>query len=258
MTPDEIPQLIKHISLADPRIMPEDRKEVVAMAALWATVLADVPEDYAMHAVGLHYAKSPFTIKPSDISTRWASEVRDRMDRHTDPAPPVDPDDELAYRRAVHAQRHAVAQGARRPSNVAQLTSGGPHKSIERVAAGAFRSVNETLRPYVPEQARADIAAVRPGFGHPCADHPELLIPCPRPQCRAFVRRPCKSPRGREMTQIHPSRRRAWVVGFMACRVCSADIGTECRSGDGMPLIESVHPQRDADAKEANDAAQAQ
>lgn len=124
MTPDQIPQLITNISLADPRIMPSDTSEILAMAALWAAILKDVPPEYAMNAVGEHYAKSPFTIKPSDIATRWNSEVRRRMERHTDPTPNVDPDNELAYRRALRDGRTAVAQGAVAPANIRQLTSG--------------------------------------------------------------------------------------------------------------------------------------
>jgi hypothetical protein len=82
MTPDQIPGLLKRVSYADPRVLPDDEREVVGMAALWADVLRDVPADYAMQAVSAHYAVSPFPIKPSDISTRWRALVRDRMDKH--------------------------------------------------------------------------------------------------------------------------------------------------------------------------------
>ena len=52
MNPRDIPQLLKQVSYADPRLLPEDERELASLAALWATVLADVPADFAMHAVG--------------------------------------------------------------------------------------------------------------------------------------------------------------------------------------------------------------
>jgi hypothetical protein len=122
MTPDQIPALIKQISYADPRIMPGDPAELMGMAALWAVALADVPAAFADKAVGEHYAASPYTIKPSDIATRWKTQVRKQLDRHTDLVPFADPDDEVAYRRELRAARRAVAQQSRRPGTVHELT----------------------------------------------------------------------------------------------------------------------------------------
>lgn len=121
MTPDQIPQLLKQVSYADPRVLPDDPKEVAALAALWAAVLADVPAEFAMQAVGAHYAKSPFPIKPSDISTRWQTVVSDRMGRHTgtfepNQHPGLDPDDIEGYQQALRAERDAVRTGQRAPT----------------------------------------------------------------------------------------------------------------------------------------------
>lgn len=128
MTPDQIPQILKQVSYADPRMLPDDPHEVMGLAALWATVLADVPVDYAMKAVGEHYARSPFPIKPSDISTRWAADVRDRMNRHAgtfEPTahPGLDPDDIPGYQAALRTERQAVATGRRAPTPVREITS---------------------------------------------------------------------------------------------------------------------------------------
>lgn len=121
MTPDQIPQLLKQVSYADPRVLPEDPKEVAALAALWAAVLKDVPAQFAMQAVGEHYAKSPYPIKPSDISTRWQAVVRDRMGRDTgtfepNAHPDLDPDDIEGYHQALRADRAAVVTGQRPPT----------------------------------------------------------------------------------------------------------------------------------------------
>lgn len=122
MTPDQIPALIKQISYGDTRIMPADPAELMGMAALWAVALADVPADFADKAVGEHYASSPYTIKPSDIATRWKAHVRKQLDRHTDLVPFADPDDELAYRRELRSSRHAVAKQGGQPGTVRELT----------------------------------------------------------------------------------------------------------------------------------------
>lgn len=113
MTPDQIPQLIKQVSYADPRLLPEDPAELMGLAALWAIVLADVPAEYAMTAVGEHYAQSPYPIKPSDIADRWRTTVRNRMraDNETE-APAADPDQPTAYIAALRYSRTRVAQGS--------------------------------------------------------------------------------------------------------------------------------------------------
>lgn len=120
MNPSQIPKLLNQVSYADPRLLPEDQKELAALAALWAGVLADVPADFAMHAVGQHYAASPFPIKPSDIAERWRVVVRDRMGQHVgtfEPTqhPGLDPDDIAGYHAALRAERQAVYTGQRAP-----------------------------------------------------------------------------------------------------------------------------------------------
>lgn len=128
MTPDQIPQLLKQVSYADPRLLPEDQMELAGLAALWATVLKDVPAQFAMQAVGEHYAKSPFPIKPSDISTRWQATVTDRMRRDVgtfEPTqhPGLDPDDITGYHQALRADRDAVRTGQRPPTTTRAITA---------------------------------------------------------------------------------------------------------------------------------------
>jgi hypothetical protein len=124
----QIPALLKQISYADPRVMPGEPEEVAAMAGLWAVVLKDVPVDFAMNAVGEHYAKSPYPIKPSDIAERWNTVVRDRMRRHTgtfepNAHPGLDPDDIAGYHRALRAEQRAVVTGRAQPTPLRAITS---------------------------------------------------------------------------------------------------------------------------------------
>lgn len=111
----DVPALLKQISYADPRVLRDDPEEQRGQIAMWASVLRDVPYDYALDAVGQHYANSPYPVLPSDISARWRATVRQRLAKHVDPAPPVDPVDEVAYRRSLRETRGAVARGETAP-----------------------------------------------------------------------------------------------------------------------------------------------
>lgn len=158
MNPDQIPQLLKQVSYADPRVLPDDEQEVLGMAALWAGVLADVPAQYAMYAVGKHYAESPYPIKPSDISTRWRAVVRDRMTRHTDTLEPtrhpeLDPDDIEGFQQTLRAERQAVIMGRAEPT---------PAKAITQAVPADVQARLDAIGQYVPAAAREQLAQVWP------------------------------------------------------------------------------------------------
>lgn len=207
MNPDQIPQLIAQIALADARVRREDPTEQRAQVLMWAGILADVPLDYAVRAVQKHYAKSTWPILPADIATQWAATVRDRMQRDVDPAPLVDPDNETAYRTALAAHRRAVATGQQPPVEHKALTSGPAAEEVQRrlAALGDYlpTSVREALAPYRPAAARR-IATIREG--RPDA----LAVQCPVETCRAAVGAACTRPgKGQTRHRLagpHPSR----------------------------------------------------
>lgn len=199
MNPEQIPQLLKQVSYADPRILPEDRQELQGLAALWAGVLADVPAEFAMWAVGQHYAESPFPIKPSDIASRWRAHVRDRMNRHTgtlEPTryPELDPDDVAGFMHTLRAERHDVIMGRAEPTPLKAITAV-PDDVQERL---------DRLGRYIPDHVRTQLAAYRPQRAAREATirqgQPDpLSVPCP--WCAAPTGHAC---RGR---RVHPSTR---------------------------------------------------
>ncbi|MGY0067692.1 zinc finger domain-containing protein [Streptomyces sp. QTS137] len=214
MTPDQIPQLLKQVSYADPRLLPEDRKELAGLAALWAGVLADVPADFAMHAVGQHYAQSPFPIKPSDIASRWQTVVRERMNRdigtfepHTHPG--LDPDDVPGYLEALRKQRQAVVLGQQQPAEVRAITAGPAAAEAKRrlQALGTYvpRTVADALSAHRPVRAERERLA-RSGQPDP------LTVACPwcnapaGEPCRAKQTRPNGEHRSKRLSEPHPSR----------------------------------------------------
>jgi len=215
MTPDQIPALLKRVSYADPRMLPTDRGELAGLAALWASVLADVPADFAMNAVGEHYATSPFPIKPSDIADRWNTKVRDRMSRDNgtfepNDFPDLDPDDVIGYLQALRGQRTAVARGFQPPNTVKAITAG--------AAADEVTTRLKTLGTYIPRQVDEALDAHRPVKAARraalIAGEPDALsVSCD--WCDAAVGEPCRSRRvdphggatsNRRRPTPHPSR----------------------------------------------------
>ncbi|MGW4703737.1 zinc finger domain-containing protein [Streptomyces sp. NPDC004285] len=207
MNPDQIPDLLKRVSYADPRVLPEDPQEVIGMAALWADVLRDVPTDFAMQAVGAHYAVSPFPIKPSDISTRWQAVVRDRMDRHNGTFEPVDhpeldPDDVPGFQRALLAERRAVIHGQAEPNTVKAITAGPAAAEVQARldAMGTYMpaSVKETLAALRPEAVERE-RLIRSGLSDPRS------VACPWDACHAPQGQRCRT-NGRDRREYHPAR----------------------------------------------------
>lgn len=207
MDPEQIPQLIAQIALADPRVKREDPKERRAQILMWAGILADVPLDYAVAAAHRHYARSTWPILPADIATQWAATVRDRMQRDVDPAPPVDPDDEAAYRQQLAAHRRAVATGQEPPVEHHALSAGPAAAEADRRRAAIGKyiplAVDDALAAFRPQRA-ARLAILREG--RPDA----LAVPCPVETCRAAVGAACTRPgKGQTRHRLggpHPSR----------------------------------------------------
>lgn len=158
MNPEQIPELIARIALADKRIRVEDPIEQTAQIEMWAGILADVPYEYALQAAHAHYAEKVWPILPADIATRWAATVRDRMDRHTgtlEPTryPELDPDDIEGFQQALRAERRAVIMGQQPPTPLAAITQAVPAEVQARLNA---------VGQYVPDEAREELAQVWP------------------------------------------------------------------------------------------------
>ncbi|ROQ69204.1 hypothetical protein EDD93_3701 [Streptomyces sp. 840.1] len=212
MNPDQIPQLIAQIALADPRIRRDDPTEQRAQILMWAGILADVPYEYAVTAVHQHYATSQWPILPANIATRWAATVRDRLTRHTgtfEPTehPELDPDDEAGYRHALAVERQAVALGQQAPTPLAAITSGPAAEEVTRRLAA--------LGDYLPTSVRDALADCRPAAAARAtairAGRPDALaVPCPVETCRAAAKESCTRPgkggRRHRLGQPHPSR----------------------------------------------------
>ncbi|MFF4369668.1 hypothetical protein [Streptomyces sp. NPDC001594] len=192
MNPEQVPQLLAEIALADPRVRREDPIERRAQVLMWAGILVDVPYEYAVTAAQKHYATSKWPILPADIATRWQATVRDRMNRDADPEPPgVDPDDEQAYRTGLATRRQAVALGHTAPVGVPELVAPGPE----------LRDRLNHIGRYVPDAIREQLGPIWPRRGLDGA----LSHRCP--QCGARPGQRCTSPKsGTRRQQPHGAR----------------------------------------------------
>ncbi|MEU7010395.1 hypothetical protein [Streptomyces sp. NPDC046332] len=210
MDPEQIPELIARIALADKRVRVEDPVEQTAQIDMWAGILAAVPYEYALQAAHAHYSRSTWPILPADIATRWAADVRDRLTRHTgtfEPLahPELDPDDEAGYRAALAAERHAVATGQQPPNELRAITAGPAAAEVDRRL--------EVLGSYIPLHVRDVIAEMRPERAdmerNAAAGIPNpLSVDCPYGPCRAPAGQRCRN-RGQDRREPHPTRQEA-------------------------------------------------
>ncbi|MFE5851988.1 cell surface glycoprotein [Streptomyces sp. NPDC056500] len=203
--------LLAGIDRLDPGRAPTTAPAAAERIDQWTTLLADVPAT-APHPEGRHWdasqvarqhiATSPYPIKPADIGARWQTFRRDILGRHVDPAPPVDPDNQAAYRAALRAGRAAIETGAAVATPRAALPTGSRKQREAADAAtlaqlGTYvpRTVAQQLAPQRPIRARreADILAGRPDA---------LAVDCPVTSCRAAAGQPCTRP-GRRPGQRH-------------------------------------------------------
>lgn len=185
-------ELLKQIALVDDRVTRADEEEQDAQARMWAGALIDVPLSFAGEAVGRHYAEHHWPVRPSDITARWRSACRDRMERHAETvAPGVDPDDVGGYRDALAGQRRAVVTGEQQPR---QITGGSGFDAAP--ANAGYLAAKAAMFP--PERETP-------------AGPPERAVRCPT--CGADPNRPCKTrARDRVMGNCHPDRKRDYDV----------------------------------------------
>ncbi|MGW3511203.1 zinc finger domain-containing protein [Streptomyces sp. NPDC000994] len=220
--------LLAYVDRLDPTRAPKDREAAAERLDQWAELLAHVPPT-AQHPDGRHWdasqiaarhiATSPYPIKPSDIGAPWETYRSDVIGRHWDPAPPVDPDNEAAYRAALHGTRHAVAVGALAPAPQHAIEGRPSPIRAERDAEAARRLA--ALGDYVPKTVRAALAPHRPRRAQreqlATAGLPDALdVPCPYEHCRADRGQPCRDHRGRDRTTAHPTRTEAATAAHYA------------------------------------------
>jgi hypothetical protein len=208
MNPEQIPELIARIALADPRVQRQDPAERRGQVEMWIGILAHVPYDFALSAAHAHYRASQWPILPADIAVRWTNAAADRLGRHTDPKPAIDPDQVTKWLRELGATRRAVAAGEIPPATQA-IAAAMPVAVTELIAGiGWTPPTRSEAAPYLSDRARTVIAAVR--RPRPA----EWDIACPAPNCHAQPGSGCTRANGRPMKQSpsHPGRVDAYLA----------------------------------------------
>lgn len=116
MEPNLIRPFLRRAAATDPRILPGDEEEAFAATALWAVALADVPFEFAVNAIAEHSARSPYQVRPSDITDLWRRHSASALAPYVDPLPAADPDDPAAYAAELRAGRAAAATAGEAPT----------------------------------------------------------------------------------------------------------------------------------------------
>lgn len=157
----EIAALLAYIGRLDPRTIRTDQGEARDQLAQWHELLGDVPMatphgwDVRV-AARQHIRTSPYQILPADLARPWESYRRDRLARHSDPTPSVDPDDQAAWTAELVGTRRAVAAGTAQPAQARAITSG--RDGVDPKLEARLREIGSCI----PPAARAALAPYRP------------------------------------------------------------------------------------------------
>ncbi|PNG17164.1 hypothetical protein, partial [Streptomyces cahuitamycinicus] len=157
----EIAALLAYIGRLDPRTIRTDQGEARDQLAQWHELLGDVPMatphgwDVRV-AARQHIRTSPYQILPADVARPWESYRRDRLARHSDPTPSVDPDDQAAWTAELADTRRAVAAGTAQPAQARAITSG--RDGVDPKLEARLREIGSCI----PPAARAALAPYRP------------------------------------------------------------------------------------------------
>ncbi|MFI6489115.1 hypothetical protein [Streptomyces sp. NPDC050564] len=157
----ETAALLAYIGRLDPRTIRTDQGEARDQLAQWHELLGDVPMATpngwdARVAARQHIRVSPYQILPADVARPWESYRRDRLARHSDPTPSVDPDDQAAWTAELVGARRAVAAGTAQPAQAPAITSG--RDGIDPKLEARLREIGSCI----PPAARAALAPYRP------------------------------------------------------------------------------------------------
>ncbi|MFH8591589.1 zinc finger domain-containing protein [Streptomyces rimosus] len=190
----EIAALLAYIGRLDPRTIRVEG-EARDQLAQWHDLLGDVPMVTpngwdARVAARQHIRVSPYPILPADIARPWENYRSDRLARHTDPAPSVDPDDQAAWTAELAGTRRAVATGSAQPAQYRAIASGRNDPELQvrlrQVGTCIPPEARAALAPYRPARAAREAAVAQ---GQPDA----LAVRCE--WCLAQAGEPCRSPR---------------------------------------------------------------
>ncbi|MER7312673.1 zinc finger domain-containing protein [Streptomyces halstedii] len=216
----ETAALLAYIGRLDPRTIRTDQGEARDQLDQWHELLGDDNEDVPMitrHgwdariAARQHIRTSPYQILPADIVRPWESYRRNRLARHSDPTPSVDPDDQAAWTAELIGTRRAVAAGTEQPAQARAITTG--RHAVNRKLEARLREIGScippaaraALAPYRPSRAARE-AAVAQGLPDALSVRCAWCLAQPGEPCRRRRIGPDGGARGTAPCSTHPSR----------------------------------------------------
>jgi hypothetical protein len=250
MNANEVARIVRSVKALCPA-----QKFDEATPDMWLAVLKFTDFNDAKTAI-VTLGKTQAFIAPGEIDTEVRRMRNDRIKKLRQPIPNtipgVDEQDELrAITRAIADGRmaseadlvgyetwggslHLAWQAGQYPALEPAVRAANPQAVIDAIA-GVF-----PLRPELPREIAEVINRRRP---------PGTAIACP--VCHAAPNRKCHTPRGRELTHMHPTRLDAWSTAAATCPTCLAIPGKPCTEY-GAPYANGAHQARHAAATEGN------
>ncbi|MBZ6230275.1 zinc finger domain-containing protein [Streptomyces olivaceus] len=211
----ETAALLAYIGRLDSRIVRTDPGEVRDQLTQWHALLGDQDDGVplvtghgwdARVAARRHIRSSPYPILPADIVRPWDLYRRERLSKHSDPTPSVDPDDQAAWSAELVGTRRAVAAGTAQPAQARAITSGRDgidprlKARLREIGSPIPSAAREALAPYRPARAAREAAVAQ---GLPDA----LSVRCE--WCQAPVGEPCRRRRIGPKDQVRAATPRA-------------------------------------------------
>nr|WP_237498669.1 MULTISPECIES: hypothetical protein [unclassified Streptomyces] len=205
-----------YIGRLDPRTIRTDQGEARDQLAQWHELLGDVPMTTphgwdVRVAARQHIRTSPFAILPADVARPWESYRRDRLSRHSDPTPSVDPDDQAAWTAELVGTRRAVATGTAPPAQARAITTGRAGDDLRlkarlrEIGSPIPPAARAALVPYRPARAARE-AAVAQGLPDALSVQCTWCLAQPGESCRRRRIGPDGGARGTAPCATHPSR----------------------------------------------------
>jgi hypothetical protein len=109
----QVRKVLAYASSTDPRVRRNDPDERELQVASWAAQIGAYDVADARVAVDRHYADPKAdALLPGQLRALIAGIRSERLAARPEPLPDADPDDPVAYRAALKANRAAIASGA--------------------------------------------------------------------------------------------------------------------------------------------------
>lgn len=158
-------------------------------AESWRRAMHGLRLDDAKAAIVEHFTTSTDWLMPAHVRAGVTRIRKDRIERRAiDWVPDADPDDPIAYQRALREANARAADGTEQPRDLQQLP--GTFRDVPHASLAAIEAARAALPPRRPRDPQPQPAAAAEALTWPCCEHctgtddavghPPHRLPCGR------------------------------------------------------------------------------